>query len=70
MLERGFNLGYHPFPDSLEFPDFANCVSKTLHKKLINPLDKLDLIMYIVYRNNKQRRFHYEERKDYRMGCP
>ena len=47
MLERGFNLGYHPFPDSLEFPDFANCVSKTLHKKLIKPLDKLDLIMYI-----------------------
>lgn len=32
----------------------ANRVSKTLHKKWVQPIDKQDLIRYIIYRTNNK----------------
>ena len=49
------NLGYHPGPGTASPRRFsAQLVTKSLHKKFINPIDKLNLINYIIYRN-KQR---------------
>ena len=57
MVKLGFNLGYHPGLDSTASdPDcFCRVVKQSLHKKLLIPIDKLNLIRYIKNRNNKQR---------------